>query len=263
MFLSAFYIEERFPMSTVLCRLLQLVKKYYYRTKLTLWAHVYLPKTLYVADSDVAISARCWEVAIPCRIDTTEVRYQGRGRDTGRLYYEPGEVPYFRELLKGRNTFFDVGANIGFYSYLAAAAGVRKIVAFELTPEYATFTRESFKRNRISGEVVNQAVGNPLGRASYSDPLAGADGEALSLDEYARTNNAYPDIIKMDIEGYELDALRNAHEILLRKPALDISIHSSFLLSRGQSTEDVLTLLAGYGYRITWSGDDTYFMRAD
>ncbi len=36
------------------------------------------------------------------------------------------------------------------------------------------------------GEVVNQAVGNPLGRASYSDPLAGADGETLSLDEYAR-----------------------------------------------------------------------------
>ncbi len=67
----------------------------------------------------------------------------------------------------------------------------------------------------------------------------------------------------MDIEGYELDALRNAHEILLRKPALDISIHSSFLLSRGQSTEDVLTLLGGYGYRIIWSGGDTYFMRAD
>jgi FkbM family methyltransferase len=239
------------------------VKKYYYRAKLTLWAWFYLPKILYVADSEVAIPARCWQVAIPCRIDTTQILYEGRKRDRGRMFYEPVEAPYFKELLIGRKTFFDVGANIGYYSYLAAAAGVKRIVAFEFMREYAKFTSEAFKLNHVPGEVINRGVGKPGEETSYSDPLAGVSGPTLSLDEYARENNVYPDIIKMDIEGYELDALRNAHEILVRKPVIDISIHSSFLVGRGQSAEDVLNLLEKYGYRTIWSGDDTYFMRAE
>ena len=179
------------------------------------------------------------------------------------MFYEPGEVPYFKELLVGRKIFFDVGANIGYYSYLAAAGGVDRIVAFEFMKEYAKFTKASFKRNHIPGEVINKGVGSPGARASYSDPLAGVCGNMLSLDEFAKEQGIYPDIIKMDIEGFELDALRNAHEILIRKPVLDISIHSSFLEARGQSTGQVLDLLAEYGYRIIWSGEDTYFMRAD
>ena len=156
-----------------------------------------------------------------------------------------------------------MGANIGFYSYLAAAGGVKKIVAFEFMKEYASFTQEAFQRNQIPGEVINKGVGNPNQEAKYSDPLAIVSGELLSLDEFAKNHDTYPDIMKMDIEGFELDALKNAHEILLRKPALDISIHPAFLKSRGQSAEEVLDLLAGYGYRIIWSGGDTYFMRAD
>ena len=236
---------------------------FYYRLKLEMWAILRLPKYLHVADTDYTIPARCWQVAIPCRIDTTQICYQGMGRDKARMFYEPIEFPFFNELLVDRQVFFDVGANIGFYSYLAAAGGVKKIVAFEFMKEYASFTQEAFQRNQIPGEVINKGVGNPNQEAKYSDPLAIVSGELLSLDEFAKNHDTYPDIMKMDIEGFELDALKNAHEILLRKPALDISIHPAFLKSRGQSAEEVLDLLAGYGYRIIWSGGDTYFMRAD
>ncbi|ALA59895.1 hypothetical protein NITMOv2_3503 [Nitrospira moscoviensis] len=231
--------------------------------KLTLWAFLYLPKMLYVGNTQIALPARCWQVAIPCRTDTTLIQYEGRNRNVGRMFYEPGEVPYFMKLAAGKKVFFDVGANIGFYSYLASAAGVQRIVAFEFTKEYASFTKNTFVRNGIPAEVINRAVGSPGQETHYSDPLVRASGKALSLDEYARENNLYPDLIKMDIEGYELDALRNAHEILSRKPALDISIHSSFLANRGQSVDEVLNLLKQYGYKIIWSGSDTYFMRAD
>lgn len=61
----------------------------------------------------------------------------------------------------------------------------------------------------------------------------------------------------------ELDAMRNAHEILMRKPGIDISVHPSFLEARGQSAKQVLDLLSNYGYRTIWSGGDTYFMKAD
>lgn len=239
------------------------VKKFYYRLKLKAWAVFRLPQYLYVADTDFTIPARCWQVAIPCRIDTTKICYTGMRRDKARMFYEPIEFPFFKELLVGRQVFFDVGANIGFYSYLAAAAGVKKIVAFEFMQEYASFTKRAFERNKIPGEVINKGVGNPNQKAMYSDPLAGVSGELLSLDEFAKNHDTYPDIMKMDIEGFELDALRNAHEILLRKPTIDISIHPDYLADRGQSDREVLDLLTKYGYRIIWSGGDTYFMRAD
>lgn len=146
---------------------------------------------------------------------------------------------------------------------LQLRGGVRQIVSFEFMLEYAKFIKKAFQHNNISGVVVNRGVGKSGVHASYSDMLASVKGDLLSLDEYAQMNDIYPDIMKMDIEGFELDALRSSHEILLRKPALDISIHPAFLEARGQSAKEVLNLLEQYGYRIIWSGGDTYFMCAD
>jgi len=126
--------------------------------------------------------------------------------------------------------------------------------------EYADFTSANFSRNKIHGTVVNKGIGNPAAAAKYADPLAKVSGELISLDEYAKANNVWPDIMKMDIEGFELDALKNAHEILLRKPALDISLHDRWLEERGQSEDEVLELLRSYGYMTIWQGGDTYFM---
>lgn len=239
------------------------VKKYFYRAILKIWAILHLPKYLFVADTNILLPAWYWQVAIPARIDTTQISYTGMKRNRGKYFYEPIEAPHFKDLLKGRKIFFDVGANIGYYSYLAAASGVEKIVAFEFMEEYASFTRKVFEIKSIQGDVINRGVGNPAEQTRYFDPTASVAGKTISLDEFSKENNIYPDIMKMNIEGYELDTLRNVHEILLRKPTIDISIHPRFLEDRGQNVQQLLDLLAGYGYKIIWVVCDTYFMRAD
>lgn len=241
---------------SLLLRTVWIMKSAYYRSKLFLWAITHVPRTIFIADTKYSIPAWRWKVAIPLRTDSTQLR-------EGRMFYEPEDLPRFKELINTKKVFFDIGANIGYYSYIAAANGIKEIIAFEFTPAYAEFTKQEFAANKISGKVVNHGVGNPGEWSAYSDPLASASGKLISLDEYSKETGIYPDIIKMDIEGYELDALRNAHEILLRKPAIDISIHPLFLSNRGQNAEDVLSLLAGYGYKIIHGGGDTYFMRAD
>jgi FkbM family methyltransferase len=237
--------------------------RFYYRVRLTIWALLSLPKYLHVGNTNFSIPAHNWMVAIPCMIGSTEVRYVGRFRNRGRYFYEPLDYPHFLGIVSGKKVFFDVGANIGWYSFIAADAGVERIVAFEFMKEYADFTSKNFIRNNILGTVVNKGVGNPKQFANYSDPLAKIGGSLISLDEYAKENNLWPDIIKMDIEGFELDALKNAHEILLRKPALDISLHDPFLKERGQSADEVLELLRNYGYKIIWEDLSTYFLVAD
>lgn len=242
--------------------MIELLLRAYYRGKLTLWAIFNLPRYLHIANTNYKIPAHNWMVAIPTRTDTTEVKYFGMHRDFARYFYEPIEFQHFIEIVREKKVFFDVGANIGWYSYLAADAGVERIVAFEFMNEYANFISENFKIQNIPATVINKGVGSPSAIEKYSDPLAKISGALISLDEYAKASNVWPDIMKMDIEGFELDALKNAHEILLRKPALDISLHDRFLLDRGQSENEVLSLLNGYGYRILWQGGGTYFMVA-
>lgn len=237
--------------------------KYYYRIKLKLWARVNLPKRIKIANTDFDMSAHHWQVAIPCRTDTTQLIFQGKVPKEARMIYEPIELPIFENMVKDKKCFFDVGSNIGYYSHVAAAKGVRNIVAFEFMPEYAEFSRTAFEENKVPVVLINQGVGDPLASLNYGDPLASSSAsKLLSLDQFAKEHNLYPDIIKMDIEGSELDALRNAHEILSRKPDLDISVHPVFLRERGQDERDIFILLESYGYKTLWSASDTYFMSA-
>ena len=227
-------------------KMIEILHRAYYRAKLTLWAIFNLPSQLHIANTNYKIPAHNWMVAIPARTDTTEVKFFGMHRDFARYFYEPIEYQHFIEIVREKKVYFDVGANIGWYSYLAAHAGVERIIAFEFMNECANFISENFRKQNIPATVINKGVGSPSVIEKYSDPLAKTSGALISLDEYAKANNVWPDIMKMDIEGFVLDALRNAHEILLRKPALDISLHDRFLLDRGQSENEVLSLLSGY-----------------
>jgi FkbM family methyltransferase len=236
------------------------ILKNYYRIKLAAWAYANLPRRVNIANTNLTIPARNWMVAIPARIETSKICYLGLKRDSAQYWYEPAEYEHFLRIIENKNNFFDVGSNIGWYSYLAAAKGVRQVTAFEFMKEYAEFTASNFVYNKINGKVINHGVGRPQQLENYSDPLADIFGELISLDEFAEENNSWPDVMKMDIEGFELDALKNSHNILLKKPALDISIHPQYLKDRGQSAEEVLDLLANYGYKTIWEGGDTYFM---
>lgn len=239
------------------------IKSVYYRSKLNIWSRFHLPQEVFVADTNYKIPAQCWQVAIPCRTDTTQVLYTGKSRKIGRMLYEPEEFPEFKKLVKGKKTFFDVGANIGYYSFLAADGGIKEIVAFEFMAEYAEYTSKALKKNGIAATVINQGVGDPSTNGAYSDPLAKTSGSMISLDEYAISNNIFPDILKMDIEGAELDALKNAKTILSKKPALNISIHNEYLKMRGQDPKEIFELLKSYNYKVIWSSFDTYILVAD
>ena len=237
--------------------------KYYYRIKLKLWACFNLSPKILIANTNYEISAHNWQVAIPCRIDTTKIIFEGKVPKKARMIYEPIELPIFEKFIKNKNCFFDIGCNIGYYSHIAAAYGVKKIVAFEFMPEYSKFAQKSFFENKIPVQMINRGVGDPIKKLNYGDPLAQfSNNNLVSLDNFAFENNIYPDFIKMDIEGSEFDALKNAHEVLSKKPDLNISVHPLYLNDRGQDTKDLFNLLDSYGYKIIWSGGDTYFMSA-
>ena len=88
---------------------------------------------------------------------------------TGKTYFEGGGEPEVQETLqqhlRAGMIFYDVGANIGFFSLLAARLVGKegRVVAFEADPEIAARLREHVARNEFGWITVEE-------KAVWSEP---------------------------------------------------------------------------------------------
>src|SRR4051812_32869466 len=178
--------------------------------------------------------------------------------------WEPHLVRQFEIGLRGEGWFFDVGAHIGSCTLAAARAlGPRgRVASFEPTP--ATFARlaENVKLNDVGNvTLVNLAVGSTPGLVmldggedynSGRSRIAADGGQACAmttLDAFWSSLGRPPvQLIKIDVEGFELDVLLGARELLATGPALLLEltpVGGPAALSRAR---EVLRLveLAGY-----------------
>lgn len=171
--------------------------------------------------------------------------------------YENGEVRVFHELLRRGMTVLDLGANIGYFTLIAAklVGPEGKVFAFE--PEPANFSL--LQRNvNINGyenvTLVQKAVSDKNGveelylcSDSWGHSLSSVNrGEDLisvpvtSLDQFFSEDIAI-DFIKMDIEGAEKKALQGMERILGKGDvkAMVIEFHFDELQSQGSSFEEI------------------------
>lgn len=170
---------------------------------------------------------------------------------TGAAYFEGGAEPDVQQALhrhlRAGMTFFDIGANIGFFSLLAARLVGKegRVVAFEADPEAAGRLREHVTRNEMSwirveetavwskGPTVRFVRTDPsispdrgLGRAVEAGGEQAIEVTAVSLDEYAAMHGA-PDFLKCDVEGAEVEVFRGARRLLEgKRPGIVCEMHS-------------------------------------
>jgi FkbM family methyltransferase len=136
------------------------------------------------------------------------------------------------------------------------------VISFEPTP----FTNSILRRTvRINGmqkvvEVRNEAVSNVSGHASFHDTNNQASNanslvrgpqthhslevSTIALDDFAEARNLRPAVIKIDVEGSELDALRGATRLIRRvRPALWLALHPDAIKASGAKLQDIWDLL--------------------
>lgn len=170
---------------------------------------------------------------------------------------------------------WDVGANVGYYttrfSDLVGAPG--KVLAFEPSPrnreklEAATSGKQnvtvlSSGLSDVGGEAVLLQGLDDIGATSriVSDTSGSDAGHRVRLargdDLVASGEAARPNVLKIDVEGFELEVVRGLEETL-ESPAvrhLFLEIHFSLLEERGlpQAPAAIEALLAGKGFHLTW-----------
>lgn len=142
---------------------------------------------------------------------------------------------YIRDLSPD-GAIIDVSANIGNHTvFLAALTTCSEVIAIEPQPLVFKNLTHNIKYNSLQDKVklVNAAAGSKNGRCGLKwealDKLGGTqvvDGDTTDmkrLDDIAGKKKI--SVIKIDVEGYELDALQGAKQILKQQsPHLFIEI---------------------------------------
>jgi len=151
--------------------------------------------------------------------------------------FEFTTVSAFRSILRPGDIAIDVGANIGFFALLAArmVGSTGRVVAFEPNATVRTRLNHGVRRNNAIRTVEVVPLG--LNHAATEEQLFVPSGEAadpglasmrpvkdrdchvdtiatVTLDEWIARHPVAPRLIKLDIEGAELPALRGAQRTL-------------------------------------------------
>jgi FkbM family methyltransferase len=174
--------------------------------------------------------------------------------------YEPRLATALEDLLEKGDLCFDVGAHLGYMSLVMASsvAPGGKVVAFEPDPDlFEPLLRNVERNERALAPVVPvaAAAGQSPGRCAFrhgtssgTGRLDEAEGDVtvtvLTLDHAAHVHGM-PRLVKVDVEGAEVEALQGATEILNRgESAFLVEAHSEDLEERCRA------LLRGYHYDV-------------
>jgi FkbM family methyltransferase len=181
--------------------------------------------------------------------------------------YEPQMQALMARELKKDRTFYDIGANVGFYTLLGAfCVAPGTVFAFEPLPANVEFLKRHLAINQVQNVRIFQlAISDEIGTAKFRAESTGAMGQldsSGSVDVNLSTIDTLlasreilpPDCIKMDIEGAEWKALIGARECFQRyEPMLFLATHGKEIHDRCRD------LLRSWKYRveiITKEADD-------
>lgn len=185
------------------------------------------------------------------------------GREIALQNFERAQLDCIIDACKRRrpDLFIDVGANAGLYGCVLLVRGlVPRAVLFEPDRRNLERLRDNIALNSVGSfaEVRPVAVSAKAGRLrlvpgpdsntgtsrlNASAGMEGYDVDIVALDEILSERGSTL-VVKMDVEGHELEALRGM-ERMLRENAGIVQIETS------DNRDEVVKIMADLGYRLT------------
>jgi FkbM family methyltransferase len=187
-------------------------------------------------------------------------------------------------------TVYDVGGDQGTYTlFFARRVGERgRVVTFEPNPtsyrrivanvELNDFRNVDVRRIGLGAAKGNVSLVFPAGEPARgsADPKIQAQlrrekiARTIEIDvdtldaQVAECRLPRPDLVKIDVEGLELDVLRGMNGLLrTHRPDLFIELHGADAQSKGENARQVVTLLLDAGYSVFHVESKQNVTRAD
>lgn len=185
---------------------------------------------------------------------------------------EPSWLLFLKQhALKPGTRVFDLGAHQAIVALLIADAVSPggHVVAVEANPHNADVAAQNVKLNQGAVTVLHCAIAAENGSIMFNNSLNGQVASGVRthgrVEVRARTVDSItaefgqPDLIFMDIEGFECEALKGAQQTLEKPCNAFIAVHGSCGLEKfGGSNESLLKFFPTERYELFYSPDDEH-----
>jgi FkbM family methyltransferase len=184
--------------------------------------------------------------------------------------YETELVSLLREVLSPGMRFVDVGAQVGYFSIIAAALVTEAGTVHAFEPDPESFARlvansQTYPWVRTHNSVVSNSTGeipfyrSPKAEESGWGAIFDQDGERATVTAHASTLDSWKsveaietiDFIKIDVEGAECRVLEGAQDTIAKtRPLMWVEANEVCLSRDGKSISFLLQLLNASGYAV-------------
>jgi FkbM family methyltransferase len=192
--------------------------------------------------------------------------------------YEQSMINTIQKSLFPGAIFVDIGSNEGYFTVIASklVGPSGRVISIEPQERLLPVLKKNLELNGIEGvRVLNLAITDRSGEGvMHLSPNLNSGSSALDrgLTKYPSRRQAvktrrlgdilndegieYVDLMKVDIEGFEYEAILGSPEIFEehRVRTLALELHPSRLAARSKSVLHITDMLASHGYRYT--GDE-------
>lgn len=188
--------------------------------------------------------------------------------------HQRNELAMLSSFLRGGDHVLDIGAHIGTFTVpLARRVGAEgRVDAFEALPQHVDILRRNTSADDLRQVHVHHALlgnGDDLaltpsvrpGNSAETRYTSAAEGSepdpaasppaSWTLDDWWHRHGGTVRLIKIDVEGMELDVLRGGESLLAGcRPMLYLEIHRRHLAQRRIPVAAIETLLQRHGYHV-------------
>ena len=196
--------------------------------------------------------------------------------------YEPAMAELLRKHLVPTRDFVDVGANIGFYSVLAAKVlTTGRVLAFEPNPAAHRRLNDNLSRNHVADRVEvfqglasdcegeaelhliegmeeYSSMGQIIHRSVKDQAKTSTIAASTTVDQLVSRFELSPAVIKIDVEGAEQLVINGALETLRRfRPVVIAECSRALLSPMGATPEAIIAGFEDLGYLVFDADDPT------
>jgi FkbM family methyltransferase len=223
-------------------------------------------KKIEIEDNSVIVTSRDRGIKIAC----SQGDFRIAPIETLNFFdYEKPESMMMENLISDGDTFFDIGANIGWYSLnIAASRRDTKVYCFEPIPKTFNELNKNIKINGIlniasynfgfssqAGEFPFYYYPEGSGNASSSNLTEREDVQCLqckvrTLDDYTAETGTEVDFIKCDVEGAELLVFQGGIKTIIKdKPIVFSEILRKWSVKFNYNPNKIFDLFRDHSYK--------------
>ncbi|MGD6808534.1 MAG: FkbM family methyltransferase [Candidatus Bathyarchaeia archaeon] len=185
---------------------------------------------------------------------------------------EPFTTQLLSKTLHSGDVVLDAGANIGYYALLESQKVGSKGFVYAVEPVKSNFCllQQNIALNRFRNvEACNLAFGNRTGDAqiflsdvpnlhsfnevAVQSSYVGTESVKISTVDDFLVNRRLPCLVRMDVEGFELEILKGMRGLLEENVKLLIELHHKPPFMNAAQVKEMFDLLDSFGFKVSWA----------